>query len=153
MMHRPALRPLIRNSCNPCLHVCTCGILENSCSAGPEEAGRKFKGKTMSRLMKYKAGNYARDFFKHVKVPCAAWCQVSARAKVVKSQCVRHTSAAEVPTMITVPIYEVASDGSKYEATAEVPVLDIHELLDYLYTEVGIPFGGLQALLGPHEKP
>ena len=40
--------------------------------------------------------------------------------------------------MITVPIYEIGPDGSKYEATAEVPVLDVHELLDYLYTEVGL---------------
>ena len=40
--------------------------------------------------------------------------------------------------MVTVPIYEIGDDGSKNESTTEVPVLDIHEVLDYLHAEVGL---------------
>ena len=37
-----------------------------------QEAGHKFKGKTITKLMKYKANNNARNFFKHVPVPLEA---------------------------------------------------------------------------------
>ena len=34
-----------------------------------QESGRHFKGKIMSKLMTYRAGNDARDFFKNVDAP------------------------------------------------------------------------------------
>ena len=34
-----------------------------------QEAGHRFKGKIISKLVSYKPGNFARDFFKNVKVP------------------------------------------------------------------------------------
>ena len=37
-----------------------------------QESGRHFKGKIMSKLMTYRAGNDARDFFKNVDVPLEA---------------------------------------------------------------------------------
>ena len=38
-----------------------------------QESGGRFKGKIMRRLMKYKAGNSARDFFRQVAVPLVTW--------------------------------------------------------------------------------
>ena len=37
-----------------------------------QEAGGKVKSKTIRKLMKYKPGNYARDFFRNVKAPLAS---------------------------------------------------------------------------------
>ncbi|CAE7228588.1 unnamed protein product, partial [Symbiodinium pilosum] len=68
--------------------------------------------------MVYKPGNYARDFFKNVKVPL-----------------VSGTQDLNDPTNVTVPVYRMIN-GQLTEVETTVPVLDVHELLDYLRTEL-----------------
>ncbi|CAE7257579.1 unnamed protein product [Symbiodinium sp. CCMP2456] len=79
--------------------------------ASYEEAGRYFKGKKMSGLMRYARGNESRDFFKEIKLPL-------------------------VPTEVPVTLYEGSGTGSegvdRREIQTTIPVLDVHEILDYL---------------------
>ncbi|CAE7418885.1 unnamed protein product [Symbiodinium sp. CCMP2592] len=78
--------------------------------ASYEEAGRCFKGKKMSRLMQFKPGNESRDFFNIVKLPL-------------------------VPSEVEVTVYE-GFEGDRKEVQMTIPVLDPHEVLDYVQSEL-----------------
>ncbi|CAE7710478.1 unc-89 [Symbiodinium sp. CCMP2592] len=88
----------------------TVGSAMNNARASYEESGRSFKGKVMSKLMTYRPGNDSRDFFKNVNVPLE-------------------------PTEVPTTIYE-GFEGDRKVVHTTVPVLDPHELLDFLYTEL-----------------
>ncbi|CAE7221787.1 PLCXD2 [Symbiodinium sp. CCMP2456] len=87
----------------------TVGSAMHNARASYEESGRHFKGKIMSKLMTYGAGmrNDARAFFKNV----------------------------EVPTEVQTTIYE-GYEGDRKVVQTSIPVIDVHELLDFLQTEV-----------------
>ena len=40
--------------------------------------------------------------------------------------------------MITVPVQSLSSSGEQTEVSMEIPVLDVHEVLTYLYNEVKV---------------
>lgn len=42
------------------------------------------------------------------------------------------------PTMITVPVKTLGSSGLETEVSMEIPILDVHEVLAYLYNEVKV---------------
>ncbi|CAE7910137.1 PLCXD2, partial [Symbiodinium necroappetens] len=98
----------------------TVGSAMHNARASYEESGRHFKGKIMSKLMTYGAGmrNDARAFFKNVEVPLAAG-----------------TGYVIVPTEVQTTIYE-GYEGDRKVVQTSIPVIDVHELLDFLQTEV-----------------
>ncbi|CAE7399676.1 PLCXD2 [Symbiodinium necroappetens] len=72
----------------------------------------------MSKLMTYRAGNDARDFFKNVDVPLEAG-----------------TGYLIEPTEVQTIIYE-GFEGDRKMVNTTIPVLDPHELLDFLQAEL-----------------
>ncbi|CAE7611107.1 PLCXD2 [Symbiodinium sp. CCMP2592] len=85
----------------------TVGSAMHNARASYEESGKHFKGKLMSKLVNYRPGNDAREFFKNV----------------------------DVPTEVEVTIYE-GFEGQRRQVQTTIPVMDVHEILDYLQTEV-----------------
>ena len=41
-----------------------------------KEAGGKVKSKMIRKLMRYKPGNYSRDFFRNMKLPLVPWTYI-----------------------------------------------------------------------------